>query len=67
MVKKELLLNYSAGHIKILKKNQEDKDKLVSVLKDRMNQLDTEFKTAEAEATKWKEEYSKIDKQVKSM
>ena len=53
--------------IKILKKNQEDKDKLVSVLKDRMNQLDTEFKTAEAEATKWKEEYSKIDKQVKSM
>jgi len=39
--------------VKVLKKNQEDKEKLIAVLKERMNQLDAEFKNAEAEASKW--------------
>jgi chromosome segregation ATPase len=53
--------------VKTLKKSQEDKEKLVTVLKERMNQLDTEFKNAEAEANKWQDEFTKVDKQVKAL
>lgn len=41
---------------------QEDKEKLVSVLKERMNQLDSELKTALTDATKWQDEFQKADK-----
>jgi hypothetical protein len=48
--------------MKSLKKMQEDKEKLVSVLKEKMNALDLEAKNFEAEMNKWKEEYLKADK-----
>jgi len=47
---------------KTLKKFQEDKEKLMGVLKERINQLDTELKMHESEAHKWKEEHAKLDK-----
>lgn len=52
---------------KSLKKIQDDKEKLMTVLKERMNQLDSDHKSAEAEATKWKEDFAKLDKQVKAL
>lgn len=45
-----------------MKKFQEDKEKLVQVLKERMNQLDAELKQMETDARKWEEEYLKSDK-----
>lgn len=53
--------------LKTLKKMQEDKEKLVTVLKEKMNSLDQECKAFELESTKWKEEFMKADKQVKAL
>ena len=37
------------------------------VLKERMNQLDSESKSAQLESNKWQDEFLKIDKQVKAL
>ena len=37
------------------------------VLKERLNQLDTELKTSDADSKKWLEEFSKADKAVKAL
>ena len=42
---------------KTLKKMQEDKEKVSAFLKEKMNQLDAELKTMEAECAKWQEEF----------
>lgn len=40
---------------------------MIVVLKERMNQLDTDFKNSEIDANKWKEDFAKLDKQVKAL
>ena len=50
-----------------MKKMQEDKEKLIQVLKEKMNLLEQENKTHEVEAKKWNEEWAKADKQVKML
>jgi peptidoglycan hydrolase CwlO-like protein len=52
---------------KTLKKNQEDKERLMVVLKEKLNSLDSDLKNAETEALKMKEENQKLDKLVKSL
>jgi Arc/MetJ-type ribon-helix-helix transcriptional regulator len=53
--------------VKALKRLQDDKEKLISVLKEKMNSLDTELKSAEGDAKKWQDDFIKADKQVKSL
>mmetsp|Transcript_25638 Transcript_25638/g.24937 ORF Transcript_25638/g.24937 Transcript_25638/m.24937 type:complete len:137 (+) Transcript_25638:1226-1636(+) len=53
--------------VRTMKKMQEDKEKLVTLLKEKMNALDLEAKTFEMEAKKWNEEFNKADKQVKAL
>lgn len=53
--------------VKTLKKFQEDKEKMMVVLKERLNQLDTELKVSDIDSKKWLEEFTKADKSVKAL